>query len=110
MIVATITVCLWTKNESYYKQSNVDPNESNAVVLFAVVKALHALSCHCRSLSSTVSSMSMGEVASIVNKSLMTQVVINKQMVGNVEDVVDVLFIFFVSFRRMFVYRMYLFP
>jgi hypothetical protein len=87
VIVATIIVCLWTKNESYYKQSCVDSQssktsnlQSNAVISFAVEKALHALSVHCEVQSSMISTMQKSEIASIVNKSLARKVQLNKQM------------------------------
>jgi hypothetical protein len=85
IIIAIITVCLWTKNEKYNKQSysgikgSQNPINSNAVISFAVEKGLHALSSAVQ--GSSIAEMQKGEIASIVNKSLMKKVVINKQMV-----------------------------
>ena len=88
VIVATINICLWNKNESYYKQFYVEAKESrtenpncNDVISFAVEKGLHALSSHSESQSSSVLDMPAGEIASIINSSLMKRVTIDKQMV-----------------------------
>ena len=88
IIVATITVCLWNKNESYYKQSCVDPKDSkqfninsNAVISFAIETGLHALATYFESQPLNTPDMPKCEIASIVNKSLAKRVVLNKQMV-----------------------------
>lgn len=74
---------MWTKNEKYYKQSCADYKgsktsnlKSNTVISFAIEKGLYALSTQCES----VSNISKGKIASIVNEALAQKVVINKQM------------------------------
>ena len=93
VIVATIIVCLWNKNENYYKQSCVDPKDSkhfninsNAVISFALEKGLHALATHFESQPLNTPDVPKCEIASIVNKSLAKRVVIDKQMVRNVTE------------------------
>lgn len=88
VIVATIIICLWNKNESYYKQFYVEAKElrtvnpnCNEVISFAVEKGLHALSSYSESQSSSALEMPKGQIASIINISLMKRVTINKQMV-----------------------------
>ena len=88
VVVATVIVCLWNKNESYYKQFYVEARESrtvnpnpNQVISFALETGLHALVSNSESPSSSISDMSKGQIASIINSSLMKRVIINKQMV-----------------------------
>eukprot|EP00804_Cyclotella_cryptica_P017526 CCRYP_006699-RA/>CCRYP_006699-RA protein AED:0.01 eAED:0.01 QI:265/1/1/1/1/1/3/77/1518 len=97
VIVATIAVCLWAKHEKYYKESfltlepaNANP-KSNTIIKFAVDKSLSALAAICESHSSDVSGIRKGEVASIVNKSLMMRVVINNQMDASLPMMDDIL-------------------